>query len=85
RFNCEKELRLAVIGGKWKMVILWDLGKEGRKGLNELKRLIGDIREKMVVNQLREVEEDMIVEREVYRVVLVKVEYCVIGEGERLM
>lgn len=28
-FNCEKELTLSVIGGKWKMIILWHLGKEG--------------------------------------------------------
>ena len=29
QFNCEKELTLSIIGGKWKMLILWHLGKEG--------------------------------------------------------
>lgn len=32
-FNCEKELTLAVIGGKWKMLILWHLGKKERNDL----------------------------------------------------
>jgi len=31
QFNCEKELTLSIIGGKWKMLILWHLGKEGTK------------------------------------------------------
>ena len=32
-FNCEKELTLAVIGGKWKMLIMWHLGKKGQSVL----------------------------------------------------
>lgn len=52
-FNCEKELTLAVIGGKWKMLIMWHLGKEGTKRFNELKALIPDITHKILVNQLR--------------------------------
>ena len=35
-YNCEKELTLSVIGGKWKMLILWHLGKEDKKRFNEL-------------------------------------------------
>ena len=42
-FNCEKELTLYVIGGKWKMVILWHLGKEGTKRFGELKALMPGI------------------------------------------
>lgn len=62
-FNCEKELTLAVIGGKWKMLIMWHLGKEGTKRFNELKALIPDITHKILVNQLRELEQDLIVHR----------------------
>ncbi|SMQ86730.1 transcriptional regulator, HxlR family [Bacillus sp. OV166] len=84
-FNCEKELSLAVIGGKWKMLILWHLGKEGTKRFNELKSLMPGITQRMLVNQLRELEEDLIIHREVYPVVPPKVEYSMTEHGESLM
>nr|WP_280156802.1 winged helix-turn-helix transcriptional regulator [Bacillus velezensis]MDH3100586.1 winged helix-turn-helix transcriptional regulator [Bacillus velezensis] len=84
-FNCEKELTLAVIGGKWKMLIMWHLGKGGTKRFNELKALIPDITHKILVNQLRELEQDLIVHREVYPVVPPKVEYSLTAQGESLM
>ncbi|WP_419892952.1 winged helix-turn-helix transcriptional regulator [Oceanobacillus kimchii] len=84
-FNCEKELTLAVIGGKWKMLILWYLGKEGTKRFNELKSLMPNITQRMLVNQLRELESDFIVHREVYPVVPPKVEYSLTERGETLM
>ncbi|GAA3328206.1 transcriptional activator HxlR [Ectobacillus funiculus] len=86
-FNCEKkELTLAIIGGKWKMLILWHLGKKsGTKRFGELKALIPGITQRMLVNQLRELEEDMIIHREVYPVVPPKVEYSLTKQGESLM
>jgi DNA-binding HxlR family transcriptional regulator len=84
-FNCEKELTLAVIGGKWKMLILWHLGKEGTKRFNELRSLMPDITQRMLVNQLRELEEDQIVHREVYPGVPPKVEYSLTSIGQSLM
>ncbi|MDQ0217777.1 HxlR family transcriptional regulator [Peribacillus cavernae] len=84
-FNCEKELTLAVIGGKWKMLILWHLGKEGTKRFGELKALMPGITQRMLVNQLRELEEDLIVHREVYPVVPPKVEYSLTEQGMSLM
>ncbi|WP_078412293.1 winged helix-turn-helix transcriptional regulator [Priestia abyssalis] len=84
-FNCEKELTLSVIGGKWKLVILWYLGKEGTKRFGELKSLIPGITHRMLVNQLRELEEDLIVYRKVYPVVPPKVEYSLTKQGESLM
>ncbi|RGR82324.1 winged helix-turn-helix transcriptional regulator [Heyndrickxia coagulans] len=84
-FNCEKELTLAVIGGKWKMLILWHLGKEGTKRFSELKALMPGITQRMLVNQLRELEEDLIVHREVYPVVPPKVEYSLTEYGKSLM
>lgn len=84
-FNCEKELTLNIIGGKWKMLILWHLGREGTKRFGELKSLMPGITQRMLVNQLRELEEDHIVHREVYPVVPPKVEYSLTELGESLM
>ncbi|KFM83725.1 HxlR family transcriptional regulator [Paenibacillus macerans] len=84
-FNCEKELTLHIIGGKWKMLIMWHLGKEGTKRFNELRSLIPGITQRMLVNQLRELEEDLIVHREVYPVVTPKVEYTLTEHGQSLM
>ncbi|MDO6657030.1 helix-turn-helix domain-containing protein [Anaerobacillus sp. 1_MG-2023] len=84
-FYCEKELTLTVIGGKWKMLILWHLGKQGTKRFGELKSLMPGITQRMLVNQLRELEDDQIVHREVYPVVPPKVEYSLTEQGETLM
>ncbi|CDQ18712.1 DNA-binding transcriptional regulator, HxlR family [Halobacillus karajensis] len=84
-FNCEKELTLALIGGKWKMIILWHLGKEGTKRFGELKRMLPKITQKMLTKQLRELEEDELIHREVYRVVPPKVEYSLTEHGESLI
>ncbi|MDI4648001.1 winged helix-turn-helix transcriptional regulator [Cohnella hashimotonis] len=83
--NCEKELTLAVIGGKWKLIILWHLGLEGTKRFSELKKLIPHITQKMLTNQLRELEEDRLVFRKVYPVVPPKVEYTLTEYGESLI
>ncbi|RDW16487.1 HxlR family transcriptional regulator [Oceanobacillus arenosus] len=84
-YNCEKELTLGVIGGKWKMLILWHLGKQGTKRFNELKSLMPGITQRMLVKQLRELEEDLIVHREVYPVVPPKVEYSLTEHGISLL
>jgi DNA-binding HxlR family transcriptional regulator len=84
-FNCEKELTLSVIGGKWKMLILWHLGKSGTKRFGELKTLMAGITQRMLVSQLRELEDDRIVHREIYPVVPPKVEYSLTELGQSLM
>lgn len=84
-FNCEKELTLSIIGGKWKMLVLWHLGKEGTKRFGELKNLMPGITQRMLVNQLRELEDHLIVHREVYAVVPPKVEYSLTDHGRSLM
>ncbi|MFS0722485.1 winged helix-turn-helix transcriptional regulator [Paenibacillus sp. 1P07SE] len=83
--NCEKELTLAVIGGKWKLIILWHLGLEGTKRFSELKKMIPHITQKMLTNQLRELEEDLLVERKVYAEVPPRVEYSLTAYGQSLM
>jgi DNA-binding HxlR family transcriptional regulator len=82
--NCEKELTLALIGGKWKLIILWHLGMDGTKRFSELQKLIPHITQKILTNQLRELEEDQLVERTVYPVVPPKVEYKLTPHGTSL-
>ncbi|RAP74210.1 winged helix-turn-helix transcriptional regulator [Paenibacillus montanisoli] len=84
-FNCEKELTLSIIGGKWKMIIMWYLGKGGTKRFSQLKALLPDITQRMLTTQLRELEEDGIVNRKVYPVVPPKVEYSLTARGESLI
>ncbi|MBB6638434.1 winged helix-turn-helix transcriptional regulator [Cohnella thailandensis] len=83
--NCEKELTLAVIGGKWKLIILWHLGLEGTKRFSELRKLIPNITQKMLAHQLRELEEDKLVSRKLYPEVPPRVEYSLTDYGESLM
>ncbi len=84
-FNCEKELTLSIISGKWKMLIMWHLGKEGTKRFGELKSLMPKITHRMLVSQLRELEDDLIVSRVVYPVVPPKVEYSLTERGRSLL
>lgn len=84
-YNCEKELTLSVIGGKWKLIILWHLDKEGPQRFSELQRLLPKITHKMLTSQLKEMMDDGIIHREVYPEVPPKVEYSLTHLGLTLM
>lgn len=78
--KCPVETALDVIDGKWKILILWYLRSE-KKRFNELQKLMPRITQKMLIQKLRELEEDKIVHREVYPVVPPKVEYSLTEYG----
>lgn len=78
--ECPIELVQRVIGGKWKISILWALGDKTRR-FNELKKLFPNITQTMLTHQLRELERDGFVHREVYREVPPKVEYSLTTMG----
>ena len=80
---CPTETALSVMGGKWKGMILFYLS-DGTKRYNELKRLIPDITQRMLTKQLRDLETDGIIHREVYPVVPPKVEYSLTESGKKL-
>nr|WP_304412398.1 helix-turn-helix domain-containing protein [Hyphomonas sp. L-53-1-40] len=72
-----------MIGGKWKGVTLFHL-MDGVKRFNELQREVGNVTQRMLTKQLRELEEAGLVHREVYPVVPPKVEYSLTPKGETL-
>ncbi|WP_245585964.1 winged helix-turn-helix transcriptional regulator [Paenibacillus pinihumi] len=73
-----------VIGGRWKIVILWHLSL-GTKRFNELQRLLPGVSKGMLTNQLRELEKDNLAHREVYKEVPPKVEYSLTPTGQTLI
>ncbi|MBU8918493.1 winged helix-turn-helix transcriptional regulator [Neobacillus sp. 114] len=74
KYNIAVEATLEVIGGKWKCVILCHL-THGKKRTSELKRLMPNITQKMLTQQLRELEDDGVINRIVHNQVPPKVEY----------
>ena len=80
---CSVEAALDVIGGKWKGVIVFDL-LSGTKRFNELYRSFQGITHRMLVLQLRELEEAGVVYRHVYPEVPPKVEYSLTPFGQSL-
>ena len=84
KFNNALELSLYIIGGKWKMPIIWRL-KDGSKRYGELRRSLSKVTHKMLTQQLRELEQDEIIMRKVYAEVPPKVEYSLTLLGESII
>lgn len=84
-YSCTFEIAMDLIGGKWKPIIIWHLGTKGTQRFNELKKLLPQITQKMLTQQLRELESDGLVERKVYPQVPPKVEYSLTASGESLI
>lgn len=74
---------IQAIGGKWKMLILWHL-EEGPRRYNELRRLIPGVSQKVLTQQLKELEQDGLVRREVYPEMPPRVEYIMTEYGKTL-
>ena len=81
--SCLVETTLAVIGGRWKVLILQQLS-DGVKRFNELHRALSGITHKTLTQQLREMEADGIVNRKVYPQIPPKVEYSLTSLGKTL-
>ncbi|WP_236788519.1 helix-turn-helix domain-containing protein [Amycolatopsis sp. GM8] len=83
RYYCPVELTLDVVGGRWKPVILAHL-KEGVHRYGELRRRMPGISEKMLTQQLRDLEADGLVTRETFDERPPRVEYRLTGDGAAL-
>ena len=81
--GCGLEAALAVVGGKWKPLVLWRLAGGARR-FGELRRLVEGISETMLIQQLREMEADGIVARKDFREVPHRVEYALTEFGVSL-
>lgn len=83
-YVCGIDAAMDVVGGKWKALILWELDHGGVRRFAQLRRGLPGVSEKVLIQQLRELEEDEIVHREVYREVPPRVEYSLTPQGEAL-
>jgi DNA-binding HxlR family transcriptional regulator len=83
KYGCPVEFTLDRIGGKWKCVILWWL-RQGSKRFSELMQLMPEISQKVLTTQLRELEANDLIERQVFAESPPRVEYALTPQGETL-
>ncbi|MFC8866451.1 winged helix-turn-helix transcriptional regulator [Streptomyces sp. NPDC057148] len=83
-YFCGIDAAMDVVTGKWKSLILWELHHHGTRRFAELRRGLPGVSEKMLVQHLREMEEDGLVHREVYPEVPPRVEYSLTEHGVSL-
>jgi len=83
KHRCGVEITLNLVGGKWKGLILWHLCQKTYR-FSQLKRRTTGVTQKMLTQQLRELERDGLVHREVYPQVPPKVEYSLTDAGRSL-
>ena len=82
--RCPVEVTLAVIGGKWKPLILWHLYEGGVRRFLELQRLIPGITRKVLTQHLRELERHGVVARQIFDEMPIRVEYSLTKYGRTL-
>jgi DNA-binding HxlR family transcriptional regulator len=82
-YRCGLKAALGVVDGKWKPIVLWNLAS-GRRRFGELRRAVTGISEKMLIQELREMERDGIVAREDFKEIPPRVEYSLTPFGVSL-
>ncbi|WP_299892199.1 helix-turn-helix domain-containing protein [uncultured Lacinutrix sp.] len=82
--KCPVNVALKIIGGKWRLLIIFQM-KDEKKRFGELKRLIPDISEKMLIQELKKLAQTGIVHRKAYKEIPPKVEYSLTEEGKKIL
>jgi len=83
-YGCSVEATLSVIGGRWKSIIIFKLMQNEFLRFGELRKGIEGITQRMLTNQLRELEADKVISRKVYAEVPPRVEYALTEHGRSL-
>lgn len=84
-YRSEIEVTLEILSGKWKSLIIWNLHLHDRIRYNEFRKLIPEVTQKMLTQQLRELEKHKIIKRKVYNTVPPQVEYYLSEIGLELI
>jgi len=82
-YHCALDITMDYIGGKWRSVVLWYI-MMGRKRFSELMKAMPDITEKMLSLQLKQLEKDGLIQREIFAEVPPRVEYTLTDAGHTL-
>ncbi|MFO6431629.1 winged helix-turn-helix transcriptional regulator [Erythrobacter sp. W302b] len=82
-FSCGLDVALSVIGGKWKPLILYHLA-HGACRYGQLKRMVGSVSDKVLIQQLKELQADGVIDRRDYQQVPPKVDYSLTPFGMTL-
>lgn len=82
-FSCGLDVALSVIGGKWKPLILYHLA-HGTRRYGELKRAVGGVSDKMLIQQLKELQADGAIDRRDHQQLPPKVDYSLTPFGRTL-
>lgn len=83
-FRCGVEVAMAVMGGKWKGLVLWHLRLKTLR-FTQLQRRLRTVTQKMLTQQLRELEANGLIHRQIYAEVPPRVEYSLTDEGRKVV
>ncbi len=83
-YSCPVSKALSIIGGKWSLLIIFQIGNEIRR-FGELKKIIPTISEKMLIQELKRLAEANMIKRKAYKEIPPKVEYSLTTRGKKLL
>lgn len=84
-YTSEIEITVEILSGKWIVLLLTHIGEEEVVRFNEFRKVFPDITQKVLSQQLKKLEENKIIEKEIFKVIPPKVEYRLSSEGKRLL